>query len=346
MSVSVGFWDSLFGDKVTLELPDGKGGIVKRQVTKKWLDKMVAEGQISKAIKVNIFNSINGVRKEEWMVNEDIDYQTYSRFTQYDDELFFIEFYDDEAELKRMIVQREVYINAHDKFESITGDLDESELASVAEIVHSRKAVEKKFAAVKEEIQSNPHSDDSIRASWLKRLEFLMKEYQNEAFADRSHTLHSDFNAMIILNSVSYLRLLIQSLEIGSKMDQSFDEAHIVVIDQLMDNISKKQYRELTKYITSILFIKFLNNNISTQIFEMGIDEQKFRTDFLDGLQIDEKFIMTQNIQSLQRKILVALGLPITEGYIVIADGATEDAYNQFNNDFVEWVEDKYLNED
>lgn len=346
MNFSDGFLDSLFGEKITLELPDGNGGIIKREVTKKWFNKMVAEGKLSKAVCVNILNSIAGERKEEWMVNEHIDYDTYNRFIPDDDELFILEYYEGE-EQKSMIVKREVYINALDEFKRIDTD-SERHIKSELEAIHSNIAEDTitRYAAAIEEVQSDTHSENSIRARWLNRLEMLMKEYQNEAFAGRLHSLHGDFNAMIILHSVYYIRMLIQLLEIGSKMDQNFDEASILRIEQYLVNISKEQYRELTKYITSILIIEFLNDKISGQLFEMGIDEQDFKKDFFDGLQIDKKFIMTENIQSLQRKILATLDLPITEAYIVAADGATGDTYNQFNNDFVGWVEDKYLSDD
>lgn len=46
---SVGFLDSIFGEKLELELPTEEGGVVKRQVTKKWLGRMIHEGRIRKA---------------------------------------------------------------------------------------------------------------------------------------------------------------------------------------------------------------------------------------------------------------------------------------------------------
>ncbi len=37
MKTSVGFWDVLFGERVTLETPSPNGGVKKVEVTKKWM---------------------------------------------------------------------------------------------------------------------------------------------------------------------------------------------------------------------------------------------------------------------------------------------------------------------
>jgi hypothetical protein len=43
---SVGFVDSLFGEKIEIEVPGPDGEVLKRTVTRKWWDQMVAEGKI------------------------------------------------------------------------------------------------------------------------------------------------------------------------------------------------------------------------------------------------------------------------------------------------------------
>jgi len=46
MKTSVGFWDALFGERVTLEIPSPTGGLKKVEVTKKWLEKMKRDGKM------------------------------------------------------------------------------------------------------------------------------------------------------------------------------------------------------------------------------------------------------------------------------------------------------------
>lgn len=44
---STGLLDAWFGEKVEIELPSPTGGVLKRTVTKKWWERMIAEGKIS-----------------------------------------------------------------------------------------------------------------------------------------------------------------------------------------------------------------------------------------------------------------------------------------------------------
>jgi hypothetical protein len=345
MSLSLGFWDSMFGEKITIELPDENGGVFKRQVTKKWLEKMLSEGKISTPVTVNILNAITGKREEEWMVNEQINYQTYKTFTKSDDVLFILESYDDDGKLNSTIVKRDLYLNAIDKFLTIDTE-NENAVAAALDLLHQQVGLEvcEKVDAARQEVRSQEHGENSLRARWLKRIEVLTKGYQQEA-VNRSHSLHNDFNEMIILHLVLYIRIFLELLETGVKVDKSFNELDILRVEQLLNTLTEEQYRELAKYIVSILFIEFLNNDISNQLFDMGIDEDDFKNDFFYGLQIEKKFIMTETVQSLQKKVLTSLDLPVTEANLAAISGASSDTYSQFHNAFVGWVEEKYLGE-
>lgn len=46
MRFDVGLWDRLFGERVTLEVPTSDGGIVKRRVTRRWVEAAKARGQL------------------------------------------------------------------------------------------------------------------------------------------------------------------------------------------------------------------------------------------------------------------------------------------------------------
>ncbi len=83
MRFSVGLWDALFGKKVTCELPAPDGQIVKRQVTKKWLDKMQQAGEVKQIdeplIRVHMLHP-SGNTVEYWTVGKDIDQETVDNF--------------------------------------------------------------------------------------------------------------------------------------------------------------------------------------------------------------------------------------------------------------------------
>ena len=65
MKTSVGYWDALFGERVTLELPAPDGGVKKVEVTKKWMEQMEREGKMksvsSPTVKVNILDPMGGL---------------------------------------------------------------------------------------------------------------------------------------------------------------------------------------------------------------------------------------------------------------------------------------------
>jgi hypothetical protein len=70
MKTSVGFWDALFGERVTLEIPLSNGGVKKVEVTKKWMEKMEREGKMKQVsfptVKVNILDPMGGVTFDQF----------------------------------------------------------------------------------------------------------------------------------------------------------------------------------------------------------------------------------------------------------------------------------------
>ena len=48
LTFSVGMWDEMVGERITVEVPDHNGNPVKRSVTKKWLSLMQETGRIKK----------------------------------------------------------------------------------------------------------------------------------------------------------------------------------------------------------------------------------------------------------------------------------------------------------
>jgi len=70
MKTSVGFWDALFGERVTLEIPSPNGNTKKVAVTKKWMEKMEREGKMkpvsSPTVKVNILDPMGGVSFDQF----------------------------------------------------------------------------------------------------------------------------------------------------------------------------------------------------------------------------------------------------------------------------------------
>jgi len=109
MKLSVGLWDSMFGKKVTIDVPNGQGGIVKRTATEKFLNKMITQGKMARVIGVHIMNTITGYEFRNWTIGEDISEDLVNRFSDPETgELYVIVAYVD-GDPKTMVLQKSVY---------------------------------------------------------------------------------------------------------------------------------------------------------------------------------------------------------------------------------------------
>jgi hypothetical protein len=106
MKTSVGFWDAIFGKKVTIELPMSNGGIKRVRVTERWLAEMQRQGKVKpvygQTVKVHILDTAAGLsdlvgmtpeeardiglpdapdlyRVEEWIIGHDISAEQYDK---------------------------------------------------------------------------------------------------------------------------------------------------------------------------------------------------------------------------------------------------------------------------
>jgi hypothetical protein len=84
MKFSSDLWDALFGKKVIMEIPSPTGKIIKRKVSKKWLEKMKDEGQVKEIkdamIRVHMINPVSGISVGYWTIGKDIDEATVNEF--------------------------------------------------------------------------------------------------------------------------------------------------------------------------------------------------------------------------------------------------------------------------
>jgi hypothetical protein len=81
MRFSVGIWDSLFGEKVSLEIPGHDGTIIRRQVTKRWLESMQQGGKMTQipSVRVHLIHPA-GNRDLDWVIGTDVSQETVDRF--------------------------------------------------------------------------------------------------------------------------------------------------------------------------------------------------------------------------------------------------------------------------
>lgn len=123
MKFSVGIFDDLFGKKVELEIPDKDGNIIKRTVTKKWLEKMQATGKIKINNDVVRVHMSDPMRADpyivEWAVGKDVSQEAVDRYRDKETGDLYVLIAYVEGERKTMIVTKEYWGNVLKKFEEI-----------------------------------------------------------------------------------------------------------------------------------------------------------------------------------------------------------------------------------
>jgi hypothetical protein len=108
MKTAVGFWDSLFGERITVELPLPDGTIRSVRVTKKWLQDLegrkLARNVTATTVRVNILdplgrlhsNDASDVRIEYHVIGKTISEEQYAQFVDSETkELYAIVSYED-----------------------------------------------------------------------------------------------------------------------------------------------------------------------------------------------------------------------------------------------------------
>jgi len=126
----MGLFGSLFGKKITVQLPDEQGRIVERKITKKMFDKLVTQGIIQEidAVQAHILDPLKGYYVSNWRLGEDIDRETADKFATENKQLYVAIAYE-EGEPQTMVMKKEVWEKQKILFERIDSGKDyESEM--------------------------------------------------------------------------------------------------------------------------------------------------------------------------------------------------------------------------
>lgn len=121
MRFSVGFLDSMFGEKIVLDLPGSEGTFIKRKVSKKWLKKMKSEGQIKdiNAIRVHMIDPLKGYTLGHWVIGEDIDEDKVNKFRDTNTgDLYAMTHYEN-GELKVSVMTKSLWDRTKELMDSI-----------------------------------------------------------------------------------------------------------------------------------------------------------------------------------------------------------------------------------
>ena len=170
MRFSVGWWDELFGDRVTLEVPNTEGQTIKRQVTKKWLEKMEADGHIKPSqpvVRVHLLG-LSGKTVEHWLVGTDIDQETVDEFRDVATGDIYASTHLEKGKPQTFVIKKEEWETLRRKLNSLAEDETQAQFdlglmyangEDYAEAVHCLRLAADKGHAIAQELLGLAYSD-------------------------------------------------------------------------------------------------------------------------------------------------------------------------------------------
>ncbi len=119
---AVGFFDSLFGEKITIELPGPNGAFLKRTVTKKWFEQMQREQKIGEvtepAVRAHVLSPL-GYRVQHWVIGRDIDDEQCERFRDPDTGDLYVLTCFEAGEEKQTVLVKQVWEQAKARMDRV-----------------------------------------------------------------------------------------------------------------------------------------------------------------------------------------------------------------------------------
>lgn len=121
---SVGLWDSLFGERIEIEMPS-KEGKINRIVTKKWFEQMQNQGKAKQLITAHVYdpssyflNPEGAIFIEAWELNKDIDEKTYEELKDDNGDIYVLNHFDN-GELRRFVLAKDLWLQVQEDYEEI-----------------------------------------------------------------------------------------------------------------------------------------------------------------------------------------------------------------------------------
>ncbi|MGH7514763.1 MAG: hypothetical protein ACREOQ_17800 [Gemmatimonadales bacterium] len=122
MRLHTGFWDWLFGKKVTIELP-GPGGVRRVKASERWLAQMEREGRMARAegehVTVHVLDPARGYHTTVWKIGEDISSEKAAEFIdQATQALYLLRVYR-EGSPESFLLRKDVWDDTKRKFDQV-----------------------------------------------------------------------------------------------------------------------------------------------------------------------------------------------------------------------------------
>lgn len=118
MHFSVGIMDTLFGRRITLEIPDINGNIVTRSVTQKWYERVQSNigNAVTGIVKVHMLDILRGYQVIYWIIGHDIQQDTVLQYMDPETGELYAIYYFELEESRLQLISKRIWESAHRKF--------------------------------------------------------------------------------------------------------------------------------------------------------------------------------------------------------------------------------------
>lgn len=157
---------------------------------------------------------------------------------------------------------------------------------------------EKLFQRAVEEVKNKQYPDDSPRMIWIRTFEQYTNRFMQRAQLKTKEPLMKRLNAILIANSLLYIQVFVNLVEIASTMNRLPEETVKRLDDELV-RLSKYDFERLIRIIALHFVHLFLSDHGTAVYFNDSFTKGSFTSAVIDGLSFSkQETLLLQGIQT------------------------------------------------
>lgn len=157
---------------------------------------------------------------------------------------------------------------------------------------------EEKFQRAVEEVKNKRYADDSARMTWIRTFEQYTNRFMQRAQLKTKDPLMKRLNVLLIANSLLYIRVFVNLVEIASTMNR-LPEDTIKRLDDALVRLSRYDFDRLIRIIALHFVHLFLSDHGTSVYFHDSFTKRSFTTAVMNGLSFSrQETLLLQGIQT------------------------------------------------
>lgn len=184
------------------------------------------------------------------------------------------------------------------------------------------------FQRAVEEVKNKQYADDSARMMWIRAFEEYTNRFMQRAQLKTKEPLMKRLNALIIANSLLYIRVFVNLVEIASAMNRlPKDVVHR--LDESLVRLSKHDFERFIRIIALHFVHLFVHDHSASVYFNEAFTKRSFTSAVLNGLSFSkQETLLLQGIQTdsqYMEVLLQQLNIESTQQLIDLAKTSFEN---------------------